>query len=90
MPPGRNKEDFKINAENGLLTVSYDKKEETKPEDVKNIRSEFSLQGFKRSFSLDDKIDVTGIQAKYENGLLKVLLPKKEAVKESAKQITIQ
>ncbi len=88
--PGRNKEDFKISAENGLLTISYEKKEETTNEDIKNIRKEFSLQGFKRSFSLDEKIEVAGIQAKYENGLLKVLLPKKAEVKEAAKQITIQ
>ena len=88
--PGRNKEDFNISAENGLLTISYQKKEETKIEGLTTIRREFSAQGFKRSFSLDDKVDVTGIQAKYENGLLKVLLPKKAEVKEAAKQITIQ
>ncbi|MEO5592942.1 MAG: Hsp20/alpha crystallin family protein [Chitinophagaceae bacterium] len=88
--PGRNKEDFKINIDNGLLTISYEKKEETTPEDVKSVRKEFSLQGFKRSFSLDDKVDAANIQAKYENGLLKVLLPKKAEVKEAAKQITIQ
>jgi HSP20 family protein len=88
--PGRNKEDFKISAEHGLLTVSYEKKEETKAEDVKTVRREFSLQGFKRSFTLDDKIDVAGIQAKYENGILKIFLPKKAEVKEAAKQISIQ
>lgn len=88
--PGRNKEDFSISAEHGLLTISYQKKEETKTEDVKTVRREFSLQSFKRSFSLDDKIDVAGIQAKYENGLLKILLPKKAEVKEAAKQISIQ
>ena len=88
--PGRNKEDFKINADQGLLTISYEKKEETKNEDVKSVRREFSFQGFKRSFSLDDKVDVANIQAKYENGLLKLLLPKKAEVKEAAKQITIQ
>ena len=88
--PGRNKEDFKINADKGLLTISYEKKEETKTEGVKSVRSEFSLQSFKRSFTLDDKVDVAGIQAKYENGLLKVLLPKKAETKEAATQITIQ
>jgi HSP20 family protein len=88
--PGRNKEDFKINIDNGLLTISYEKKEEAKAEDVKSVRKEFSLQGFKRSFSLDDKVDAANIQAKYENGLLKVLLPKKAEVKEAAKQIAIQ
>ncbi len=88
--PGRNKEDFAINADKGLLTISYEKKEETKNDDVKSVRREFSFQSFKRSFSLDEKIDVTNIQAKYENGLLKILLPKKAEVKEAAKQITIQ
>jgi HSP20 family protein len=88
--PGRNKEDFKINADNGMLTISYEKKEETKSEDVKTVRREFSFQGFKRSFNLDDKVDAANIQAKYENGLLKLLLPKKAEVKEAAKQITIQ
>ncbi len=49
---------------------------------MKSIRREFSFQGFKRSFSLDSKIDAAGIQAKYENGLLKLFLPKKAEVKE--------
>jgi len=88
--PGRNKEDFAINADKGLLTISYEKKEEVKKEDVKSIRREFGLQSFKRSFSLDEKIDIANIQAKYENGLLKVFLPKKPEVKEAAKQIAIQ
>ena len=88
--PGRNKEDFKVNVENGLLTVGYEKKEETKEEGVKSLRREFSFQSFKRSFSIDDKVDASGIQAKYENGLLKLWLPKKAEVKEAAKQITIQ
>lgn len=88
--PGRNKEDFKVNIENGLLTVSFEKKEETKDESVKSIRKEFNYQSFKRSFSLDEKIEVEKIQAKYENGLLKFFLPKKEQVKEATKQIDIQ
>lgn len=88
--PGRNKEDFKLNIDNGLLTVSYEKKEETKNEDVKSVRKEFSFQSFKRSFSLEDKVDAVNIQAKYENGILKVYLPKKAEVKEAAKQITVQ
>ncbi len=88
--PGRNKEDFKIGIENGLLSIAYEKKEEVKNEDVKYVRSEFSFQSFKRNFSLDEKVDTANIQAKYENGLLKLLLPKKAEVKEAAKQINIQ
>ena len=88
--PGRNKEDFKINIDNGLLTISYEKKEEIKNEDVKQVRREFSFQSFKRSFSLDDKVDAANIRAKYENGLLKLLLPKKADTKQAAQQINIQ
>ena len=88
--PGRNKEDFKINVDNGTLTISYEKKEEVKNEDVKSVRREFSFQSFKRSFTLDDKVDAAGIQAKYENGILKLYLPKKADVKEAATQIAIQ
>jgi HSP20 family protein len=88
--PGRSKEDFKLSVEAGQLTVAFEKKEETKTEDYKTIRKEFSFKSFKRSFNLDDRINSDGIQAKYENGVLKLLLPKKEQVKESTKQISVQ
>lgn len=88
--PGRNKEDFKISVDNGLLTISYEKKTETKTEDAKSVRTEFSLQSFKRSFTLDDKLKADGIEAKYENGILKLFVPKKEEVKETAREISVQ
>jgi HSP20 family protein len=86
---GRNKEDFKINAEKGLLTISYEKKQESETKDYKTLRREFSLNSFKRSFNLDENINVDGIQAKYDNGILSVYLPKKEEVKVQPKEITI-
>ena len=88
--PGRNKEDFNVSLENGLLTISYDKKEEVKNEELKAIRSEFSNNSFKRSFTVDEKIDGEKIEARYENGVLKFFLPKKEEVKVTPKQISIQ
>ena len=88
--PGRSKEDFKLAVEGGQLTVSFEKKEDTKTEDYKTIRKEFSFKSFKRSFNLDDRINADGIQAKYDNGVLKLLLPKKEQAKESTKQISVQ
>ena len=88
--PGRSKEDFKLSIDNGQLTVSFEKKEETSKEEYKTIRKEFSFRSFKRSFNLDDRIDANGIQAKYENGVLKLYLPKKAEVKEAAKQINVQ
>jgi HSP20 family protein len=89
--PGRAKDDFKIQVEQGLLTVSFEKKEETttQNDEYKTIRREFEFKSFKRSFSVDDKIAVDGIQAKYENGVLKLLLPKKEESKPSTRQINI-
>lgn len=87
--PGRNKEDFKVSVENGLLSISFEKKEEAEQKDYKTIRREFAYKSFKRSFSIDDNINADGIQAKYENGVLKLYLPKKEEVKQSPKQINI-
>ncbi len=88
--PGRNKEDFNITVDKGLLTISYEKKEEAKNEDLKVVRREFSFQSFKRSFNLDDKINAEAIQAKYENGVLKLLLPKLKEEKQPVKSIPIQ
>jgi len=87
--PGRNKEDFKITVDKNILTVSFDKKEEVKDENRKQIKNEFSLQSFKRSFTLDEKIVAENIAAKYENGLLILSVPKKEEVKVEAKQIAV-
>ncbi|MBX9784566.1 MAG: Hsp20/alpha crystallin family protein [Chitinophagaceae bacterium] len=88
--PGRTKEDFSIAVDKDLLTISYEKKEDVKAEGVKNLRKEFSLQSFKRSFSLDEKVNADAIQAKYENGILKVFLPKKAEVTQPVKSIAIQ
>ena len=88
--PGRNKEDFMINVEESVLTISYEKKQEETANEYKTVRREFSYEGFKRSFNLGEDIYVDNIQAKYENGVLKVFLPKKEVVKEPTKQISVQ
>src|ERR1700761_5741968 len=49
--PGRNKEDFKLTVDGGLLTISFEKKEENKSEQYRTIRNEFSPKSFKRSFN---------------------------------------
>ncbi len=88
--PGMDKGDFNVKLEGDTLTVSATKKEEKNDPADKSIRREFSYRSFKRSFTVDDKIDGTNISAKYENGILKLDLPKKEEVKNSSKEITIQ
>ena len=89
--PGLKKEDFKVNIENGLLTVGYEKKSEAENNnDYKTHRREFNFTSFKRSFRVDDVINTESIQARYEEGVLKVYLPKKEEVKVLPKEINIQ
>ncbi len=87
--PGLEKSDFNLNLDKNILTISTEKKEESKEENPKFIRKEFSYKAFKRSFTVDEKIDATNISATYENGILKVTLPKKEEVKAAAKEITV-
>ena len=88
--PGRSKEDFKVSVEDCLLNIEAEKKEATTQDDYKTIRREFSVQGFKRSFYVDDSVQLDAIQARYENGVLKLLLPKKENAAPTSKQIAIQ
>lgn len=86
--PGLNKEDFKVDLDNNILTISAEVKEENK--DLKYVRREHRFRNIKRSFTLDEKIDSEKIVAKYVNGVLTLNLPKRQEVKTSAKQISIQ
>lgn len=88
--PGYEKSDFNVKLEGNILTVSAENKEETLSETSKVIRKEFSLKSFKRSFTLDEKIESSGIQAKYENGILSLTLPIKTPVKPEAQNINVQ
>lgn len=87
--PGFEKADFNLKLDGNILTISAEKKTETKDETVKSVRREFTSRSFKRSFTLDEKIENNNINAKYENGVLRVDLPKKEETKILAKEITV-
>ena len=89
MAPGYDKTDFNVKLDGQLLVVSAEKKESIKEENTQTIRKEFSHKSFKRSFTVDDKIDGTGISAKYDNGILHLELPKKEIAKPDTKEIAI-
>lgn len=82
--PGMTKEDFKVELNNDMLTIMSEKKEEhEEKEGEKYSRKEFSYQSFQRSFQLSkDAVDADKIQAKYENGVLRLLIPKREEVKQ--------
>ena len=87
--PGYIKADFSIKLDNSVLTVSTEKKEGPANENEKLIRTEFALKSFKRSFTLNEKIDTENISARYENGILTIDLPKKESFNAGAKDINI-
>jgi HSP20 family protein len=89
--PGLKKEDFKINLENNILTISSEMEDEKNEEGKNYTRKEFYYGSFSRSFTLPKTIDLEKIKADYVNGILKVSLPKKEEAKmEIRKEIKIQ
>ena len=88
--PGMDKADFNVKLDGKILTISAEKKTEAAKKKKKMIRKEFGYKSFKRSFTLDEKIDAANITARYENGILTLELPKKEEVKSGVKEITIQ
>lgn len=87
--PGMKKEDFEIELDNNLLTISSEVKEEKESEDKeeKFTRREYSYSAFKRSFSLPDSINSAEIFANYEDGVLKIELPKREEDKVKSKRL---
>ena len=88
--PGFNKEDFKIELTNEVLTISGEHKTEVNNEEQNFSRKEYTIGSFKRSFALPENADFEKIEAKYENGILNVFIPKKEAVNTSnTKEIKI-
>jgi HSP20 family protein len=89
--PGFEKKDFNIELNHDLLTISSEKKVENETKEGQQFaRREFSYQSFSRSFTLPNTADGEKIKAKYENGILKVSIPKREEAKpKPPKQIAI-
>ena len=90
--PGMIKDQFKVDYENGRLTISSETKEERKGKpDEKYTRREFRYMSFQRSFSIPDNVvDGEKIHAGYNAGILQISLPKREEIKpKPARQIKI-
>jgi HSP20 family protein len=89
--PGFRKEEIKVELEEKTLSIFAEHQTENEKADDKFIRKEFSSHTFKRTFTLPENIEKEGLTAKYENGILHVILPKKNNVKvETKKNIEIQ
>jgi len=82
--PGMKKENFKIELENNILTISSEKSEEHEENgNEKYSRREFSYQSFQRSFNLPKEVvDEEKIEANYKDGVLHLTIPKKEEAKQ--------
>lgn len=81
--PGMKKEDFRIDASDGLLTVSSEK--ESRAEETKDNyrKQEYNYSSFTRSFEVPESVIASKIEAKYTEGILEITLPKKEETKTS-------
>jgi HSP20 family protein len=80
--PGLQKGDFDINVEKNTLTISAKKEVSSEVNKEKFTRKEFGYSSFSRSFQLPEGVESNAIEANYENGILGIVLPKKEEAKE--------
>jgi HSP20 family protein len=88
--PGMTKDDFKVELDNNMLTISSQKETETEDEKKNYQRREYSYQSFVRTFHLPDSAEAEKINAKYLDGVLNLVIPKKEEAKRKpAKTIKI-
>lgn len=82
--PGMKKDDFKIDIDGNMLTISCEKEEKKEEKEQRFTRKEYNYTSFSRSFTLPDDVNKDKIEARYEDGILKMSLPKKEEVKKLA------
>ena len=90
--PGLKKNDFTIDVEGNMLTISSEKEENFEQREARYTRKEYSYTSFNRSFSLPEVVNQGKIEASYADGVLTVVLPKKEEAKKQsvAKHISVK
>ena len=88
--PGLKKEDFKINLEKNVLSVSAEKKEENVEEGKKFSKREYNYSSFTRSFTLPETVDHSKIDAEYVDGILKLNVAKREEAKIQTREIAVK
>ena len=88
--PGFKKKDFHINVEDKILMIKGEKSEEKKEKEENYTKREFSYSSFQRSFTLPEFVLADKIEGKYEDGILKITLPKmEESRKKNKKEIAV-
>ncbi|RZJ71259.1 Hsp20/alpha crystallin family protein [Flavobacterium sp.] len=85
--PGKTKQDFSIEVDKNVLTISSEAKTEENKQEGKYTKREFAFASFKRSFTLPETANEDEIKAAYEAGVLKISIPKKEEALAKAKRL---
>ena len=89
--PGMKKSDFNIDISGNMLTISSEQEEKIEEKEKRYTRKEYNYSSFSRSFTLPDEVNKEKIEAKYEDGILKLTLPRKEEAKSlAAKHIAVK
>ncbi len=89
--PGLKKDDFDIDVDGNILTISSEKEESMEETKEQYTRQEYSYSSFKRSFTMPDEVNLDKIDAAYADGVLKITMPKKEKAKvTTSKQISVK
>ena len=85
--PGQKKEDFNVELDNDVLTISMETQSEVEDKKAEYTRREFRYTSFKRAFTLPESVNQEDIKADYKDGILKFTLPKKEEALPKAKRL---
>ena len=89
--PGLTKKDFKVDVNGNILTISAQKEESKEEKDKTYSRREYNYSSFSRSFTLPEEVEADKIDAGYEEGILKIVLPKNANTgKKNQKAITVK
>lgn len=88
--PEVKKEDVQITLQDGVITISGERKHEKEHKEANDIRIESFYGSFTRSFALPDNIDPENIKAESKDGVLRIRIPKRAEPKESARKIQVQ
>ena len=87
MAPGYDKKDFNISVDDNYLTVSAESKHEDEKKEGKYTRRQFELSSFTRSFHLPANANEEDVQAKYDGGVLKLTIAKKDIIAPKLKRV---
>lgn len=87
--PGYTRENIHVAVEDDTLTITGEVKIENEEKKENYVKREFRSGNFKRSFNLNGMVDVEKIDAKYENGILIIELPKMENEVKKLKEIKV-